>query len=55
VGKVEGNHAQEGRLAGEKEEARQAEAAEWRKFRWGILAAVVMAGLDLVLRIIHLK
>jgi chromosome segregation ATPase len=55
VGKVEEKHAQEGRLAAEKAEEKKAEVAEWRKFRWGILAAVALASLDLLFRLLGWK
>ena len=36
-------------------DAKKAEVCEWRKFRWGIVAAVAMAGIDLLLHFFHLK
>jgi len=55
MAEVDERHTQEEKVAQEKAEAKKAEVAEWRKFRWGILAAVVIAGLDLVLRVFNLK
>jgi hypothetical protein len=59
VADVEALHQteKEARLKTEQDhdEAKKAEVSEWRKFKWGILAAVVMAGLDLAFRLLGWK
>jgi hypothetical protein len=59
VADVEALHQteKEARLKTEQDhaDAKQAEVGEWRKFRWGIVAAVAMAGLDLLFRLLGWK